>query len=180
MKEEPKKERCSCCDGHPASDAKPEGVKDKGRRKFLGLAVGVVNIGIVAAIGGPVLGFLGSPLGRKAKQEWVPIANLADLPEAGAKEVTYTVRVVDGFHEVDRSYSIFLRRSGQEVMCIDPACTHLGCRVTYQDGQDRFMCPCHGGVFDKEGNVVSGPPPKRLDRHETKVEGGRVWLLREV
>ena len=38
----------------------------------------------------------------------MPIANLADLPEAGAKEVTYTVRVVDGFHEVDRSYSIFL------------------------------------------------------------------------
>jgi Rieske Fe-S protein len=34
----------------------------------------------------------------------------------------------------------------------------------------RFRCPCHGGVFDAEGNVVEGPPPRPLDRVEVRVD----------
>lgn len=156
------------------------GAADAGRRKFLGLAVGVINLGIVAVVGGPVLGFLGAPLGHRPKREWIAVAPLAELPDEGAVEVTYTVRVVDGYHLTDRDYSVYLRRKGDEVVCFDPACTHLGCRVEYQKEHDRFLCPCHGGVFDQDGKVVSGPPPKPLETHRTKVEGGRVWLLREV
>jgi Rieske Fe-S protein len=44
--------------------------------------------------------------------------------------------------------------------------------------QDRFFCPCHNGVFDKSGNVVSGPPPRALDRFETKIEDGVLFIRR--
>jgi Rieske Fe-S protein len=163
-------ENCSC-----SSES-----NGKSRRTFLGVIVGVINVGILGAIAGPVLGFLGSPLKHKVKREWIPIAQIDVVPPMSAKEVTYTIRTVDGYHEVERSYSVFLRRDGENVVCIDPACTHLGCRVTYQESKDRFLCPCHGGVFDKDGNVVSGPPPKHLDKHQVKVESGQIWLLREV
>jgi Rieske Fe-S protein len=41
----------------------------------------------------------------------------------------------------------------------------------------RFFCPCHNGVFDKTGSVVSGPPPRPLDQYETKVENDQLYIL---
>ena len=43
-----------------------------------------------------------------------------------------------------------------------------------------FYSPCHGGVFDIKGNVITGPPPRPLDRIEYKVENGEVILLGTV
>jgi Rieske Fe-S protein len=41
----------------------------------------------------------------------------------------------------------------------------------------QFLSPCHNGVFDIHGNVVSGPPPRPLDRYEVKVENDQLFLL---
>ena len=42
-------------------------------------------------------------------------------------------------------------------------CTHLGCAVPWDAGQDRFTCPCHGSQFDKRTAVVlKSPAPKPL------------------
>lgn len=35
----------------------------------------------------------------------------------------------------------------------------------------------HDGIFDKQGNVVSGPPPRPLDRYETRVENDQLLIL---
>ena len=71
-------------------------------------------------------------------------------------------------------------------------CTHLGCVVRWrpeaegagskkaasaQKGPGRFVCPCHGGVFDSEGKVVSGPPPRPLERLEVRERDGRVFIV---
>jgi Rieske Fe-S protein len=55
-------------------------------------------------------------------------------------------------------------------------CTHLSCRVRWVAERGQFFCPCHNGVFDKEGLVVSGPPPRPLDRYEVKVEGDQLFI----
>ena len=180
MHHEEKNEKCSSCDGGGCCSSQKEAEPKTGRRTFLGILVGAINVGLLAVIGGPVVGFLGSPLARKSKKEWIPIAHLAEIPQAGAVEITYSHKIQDGYHTVDRQYSVYLRRDGDKVICLDPACTHLGCRVNYQPERDRFLCPCHGGVFDKSGGVVSGPPPKELVRHDVKVEADRVWLMKEV
>jgi hypothetical protein len=41
---------------------------------------------------------------------------------------------------------------------------------------ERFICPCHGGVYDLLGRRVGGPPPRPLDRFPTRVVNGRVQL----
>jgi Rieske Fe-S protein len=50
--------------------------------------------------------------------------------------------------------------------------------VRWIEDQQIFFCPCHNGVFDKAGEVVSGPPSRALDRYETKVEDAVLYVRR--
>lgn len=48
---------------------------------------------------------------------------------------------------------------------ISLTCTHQGCTVQKQsDG--KFLCPCHGAVYDREGQVISGPAKRNLPRFQ--------------
>jgi len=155
-------------------------VESPGKRKLLGWIVGVINLGLIAAIVGPVAGFIGSPLARKRKGTWIELANVDDIADGSIEEIPFSIEVKDGYRIAEHKYSVFLRREANSFTAFDPACTHLGCRIKYQQRQHRFICPCHGGVFDDSGNVVSGPPPRSLDTHKLKIEAGKVWLYKEV
>jgi cytochrome b6-f complex iron-sulfur subunit len=45
---------------------------------------------------------------------------------------------------------------------ISAVCTHLGCVVPWNAGENKFMCPCHGSQYDETGKVVRGPAPLSL------------------
>lgn len=153
---------------------------DPERRKLLGWMIALFNTAVGVAVIGPVIGFIGAPLKSKRERKWLDVMSDADLAEGTVREARVTVAVKDGFRTADRTYSLFVRKSEGAVVAYEPSCTHLGCRVSYQDDKQRFFCPCHGGVFDADGNVVGGPPPRALDRYETKVEGGRIYVSKEV
>jgi Rieske Fe-S protein len=70
-----------------------------------------------------------------------------------------------------------LMDNGRDFVAMSNICTHLACRVRWISDREQFFCPCHDGVFDKEGNVISGPPPRPLDRYEIKVEGDQLMIL---
>ncbi len=59
-------------------------------------------------------------------------------------------------------------------VAISSRCAHLGCPVRYVQASQRFVCPCHGGVYDASGKVAGGPPVRPLDRFYTRVRDGRV------
>jgi len=80
--------------------------------------------------------------------------------DIGGKPV-YVVRLEDG-------YRVF---SG--------ICTHLGCIIRWEDRNKRFLCPCHKGVFAPDGSVVSGPPPRPLDRYRVETEKNLVFMYIE-
>jgi Rieske Fe-S protein len=88
-------------------------------------------------------------------------------------------RLVDGeAFEVADLHGVPLQvvRNGDTLRALSTVCSHLGCRVRWEGNQQRFLCPCHNAVFDKEGRVVSGPPPRPLDRYEVEIVDGSVYL----
>ncbi|GIV54526.1 MAG: hypothetical protein KatS3mg039_1044 [Candidatus Kapaibacterium sp.] len=72
---------------------------------------------------------------------------------------------------------IVMRAHGQDILALDLRCTHGNCIVRYEPAAEQFFCPCHGGVFDAEGKVVSGPPPAPLSRVPLRRENGIVYVL---
>ena len=40
---------------------------------------------------------------------------------------------------------------------MNAVCTHLGCVVPWNKAANKFMCPCHGSQYDKNGKVTIEP-----------------------
>jgi Rieske Fe-S protein len=99
-----------------------------------------------------------------------PIVALADVAVGGTHLFRYPA---------DDDPAVLLRLDDQAVVAFSQKCTHLGCVVYFEAGADRWHCPCHDGNFDAvTGDVISGPPTRRLGRIDVEVRGdGQVWAL---
>ncbi len=128
----------------------------------------------VALIGGGLSTLLGAFALRppsSGQSRWIRAGALNDLtPNAPVQRVLALSRQEGWYRERARE-SVFLVWDGDKtVHALSATCTHLGCQVRWDATAKKFRCPCHGGVFDAEGNVVEGPPPRPLDRIEVRVD----------
>ena len=74
------------------------------------------------------------------------------------------------------SNGVIIVRTSSGYNALSPTCTHQGCTVNYNQASTKFICPCHNGVFDINGNVVSGPPPSALAKF-TVTQSGNVLTI---
>jgi menaquinol-cytochrome c reductase iron-sulfur subunit len=147
------------------------------RRRFLEkLSIGLGGF-CAAIVGLPLIGFVIAPLFRKAPEQWMTLGKVGDF-EVGK---TVTVTVIDPsplpWAGITAKNAVWLRReSDTSFIAFSANCTHLGCPVRWMEGAELFMCPCHGGVYYKDGNVAAGPPPRPLVRYAVRVENGDVKM----
>lgn len=87
---------------------------------------------------------------------------LAELPIGGAKRITYEGKPA------------IVLRDREGVTALSLVCTHQGCIVQWREGKQDFYCPCHDGYFDRNGDVVAGPPPMPLEQFQAKIIGDQV------
>lgn len=57
----------------------------------------------------------------------------------------------------------YLVHTQDGLMALYWRCVHLGCTVPWVPAENQFHCPCHGSIYDYEGNRLSGPAPRPLD-----------------
>ncbi len=59
-------------------------------------------------------------------------------------------------------------------------CAHLGCPVRWMPEEGEILCPCHGGVFDINGDHTGGPPAHGLWRYVSQIrEDGSIYVKHE-
>ena len=149
---------------------------DASRRHFLGsLTSGILSVigGILAFLGGGAV--LSSTVRRQ--EEWLAVSALHDLPDNEPTPVTLSVMRMDGYRQALEQRTIFLVKTGEsEVAALNATCTHLGCLVAWDKDGQVFKCPCHGGIYDRNGTVQDGPPPEPLAKVATMVDGDRVLV----
>lgn len=135
------------------------------RRSFLGrvlMWLGLVSsYGTAAAFAARFL----YPRRRTPVLRSVYVGQLDDLPNGATRTVADL-----------RGAPVLLLRNGPRVWALSLICTHLGCRAHWEGDRDRIFCPCHNGIFDREGRVIGGPPPRPLDRYEVEVFAGGIYL----
>lgn len=149
-----------------------------GRRTFLRWATGVSALVSGVLVGIPGLRAFVSPTFRRpTPEDWIKLGE-ADLFDVGVPiKVDFVETVNDAWVEnrVLRSVWIYTE-DGEKFIVYSGRCTHLGCGFGYDKAAKQFKCPCHQGVFNVQtGAVLGGPPPRALDRLETKIDGGNLY-----
>lgn len=150
------------------------------RRQFLTYSLMGTGAFMAAGIIMPMARFALDPaLKAKAESDFVYVCEVAELTEEPQK-FSFTFDQVDAWYESEKSEEAYIYKRGDEIIAFSTICTHLGCVVSFgghDDYPDRFFCPCHFGMFDKEGINIPGTPPTRpLDVFEVLVEDGKVYL----
>lgn len=151
------------------------------RRDFIKGTAAVIGGLIGALIGIPSVAFLLSPAmksGTDASSDAViALGALENYPIGVPTRFDFTQTKVNGWERTATNYGLYvLRKTESEVQVFSDVCTHLGCRVTWHADQGHYISPCHDGHFDILGSVISGPPPRPLDKFVTKVEGGELFV----
>jgi cytochrome b6-f complex iron-sulfur subunit len=133
------------------------------KREFLRGLLALLGLTAAGSFLYPLMRFLAPPRG-KAKAKEITFSK-SEIPVGEAKEIPF-----------GGVPAIIINRAGKGLIAFSRVCSHLGCLVEYSKSQNRIICPCHGAIFDLEGNVVSGPPPKPLQRLPLKVEGESILI----
>jgi Rieske Fe-S protein len=90
------------------------------------------------------------------------------IPDSG-KIVKFGTKPVILIHTKDDQWRAF-----------SAICTHLNCTVQFQAGKDKIWCACHNALYDLNGAVVSGPPPRPLDVFDVRLKGDDVVIGRRT
>jgi Rieske Fe-S protein len=154
------------------------------RRRLMTGSVHLTGVIAASAFALPALGFALGPLFEKKPVSWEDVGAVDEFPDD-----TYVPRIfteTPGIGEAGKT-TAYIRKHNFDLdgpvkkpeqygqfIALSTRCMHLGCPVRYTEAAQRFICPCHGGVYGPLGERVGGPPVRPLDRFYTRVVNGRL------
>jgi Rieske Fe-S protein len=163
--------------GRPdASDGQTTAATEGRRRTLKGVAIALGSAAIGLAFAIPGVGHVVSPALTKREPQWVNVAKAEELPADVMAQVRYSVTRRDGWMTRNDERILYVRL-GATPYVLSARCSHLGCNVKWVESENIFKCPCHAGVFDSDGKVVSGPPPHDMEQLDAEIRDGDVYAL---
>jgi Rieske Fe-S protein len=129
----------------------------------------------------PAIGFALGPVFEEKDFPWQDVGPPGNFVEDNYTPVTFSM--VTDVGEAGKTLA-YVRKTNPSMdtdipdpfVAISTRCAHLGCPVRWVSPAQRFVCPCHGGVYDARGQVEGGPPVRPLDRFKTRVVSGQVQI----
>jgi menaquinol-cytochrome c reductase iron-sulfur subunit len=154
------------------------------RRTFMNIWANGVGGVAAAAFTLPALGFAIAPIFKRQPWSWQTIGFPSDFTDE--TYATKVITITPGIGEAGNSIAYVRKRNPaidkehgdqyNQYVALSSRCMHLGCPVRYVQAAERFICPCHGGVYDFRGMVAGGPPVRPLDRFYTRLHDGQVQI----
>jgi menaquinol-cytochrome c reductase iron-sulfur subunit len=189
---------------HAEAYKDPGTPEEQSRRTFMVNAVIGLGGVITVALAIPLIDSL-IPASDATNSEWSPLTpdEWAALQKSTATpiKVTFTLHQVDGYlpPEDDEEFVWAIKSDEAEFRAqrpelfegstkipypvvnlgftiFSPICPHLGCRFSWVDAQQKFICPCHGSEFTNIGTHVAGPAPRGLDPLPLRESNGKAEL----
>ncbi|MCL4542229.1 MAG: Rieske 2Fe-2S domain-containing protein [Deltaproteobacteria bacterium] len=150
------------------------------RRTFMMVVIGLISTVIGIALAVPILGEVLSPLFKKRDIVWTKLSAVSDLEKISPltpKFIPVYFKVKEGWsiNTLPRQVIVVKDITG-DLHFFSNQCTHLGCPLHWIPARQKFMCPCHGGMFNVLGEVVGGPPPRPLYEWIHKIDKGSVFI----
>jgi len=130
------------------------------RRGFLDALLAVGFVSTAVAIAYPVSRFLIPPASGEPATASAGAGKAAALKPNSARIFKFGSRP-----------GIVVRTPEGDVRAFSAVCTHLDCTVQFKPDTAQFWCACHNGMYDLGGNVVSGPPPRALEKFVVNLRG---------
>jgi menaquinol-cytochrome c reductase iron-sulfur subunit len=145
------------------------------RREFFKWWVNGTIAVIATTLAVPLAGFYLLPALRRPRTVWNEIGPVEEFPEGEMRLVALKPLERRRWPESWGREAAWVVNRGNRFVAFNTHCTHVGCPVQWSPQARSFFSPCHGGAFDADGRVLAGPPPRPLDRYETRVEKGVVY-----
>jgi Rieske Fe-S protein len=156
------------------------------RRSFLKWATHGLATLFGAILGIPAVAYLIDARNRKASEgDFKTVARLSDLPTGVPTQVVIRDIRCDAWtlHPNDVIGRVWLiRRDNDQVDAFTTVCPHLGCSINFVKDSNLFVCPCHNGTFElngqrKENTAATNPAPRGMDRLEWRRDPGDPELI---
>ncbi|MBS8264678.1 ubiquinol-cytochrome c reductase iron-sulfur subunit [Mesobacillus boroniphilus] len=152
------------------------------RRQFLNYTLTGVGGFMAAGMLMPMVRFAVDPVlkGEDAGDFIATPLKIADITNEPQK-VNFTFTQKDAWYESEETGTAWVfKNEGGEIIALSPVCKHLGCVVdwnTDKKNPNMFFCPCHYGLYEKDGTNVPGTPPLApLDVYPTKEKDGFLYV----
>jgi Rieske Fe-S protein len=123
---------------------------------------------VTAGLAG-LVGLVATPRASGPTKRWRKALSVFDLASNAPTSAVIAERHADGWYETRKQSVVFIDKVEGQYRALSAVCAHLGCRVHWEPSTQQFKCPCHGGVYDRTGNVVAGPPPRGLEQLNVRV-----------
>ena len=140
--------------------------------RFLGLCA----MGIIA--GAISLGsYVVAPALNKSKGRWLEMGSLDDLEQDQVQMLNYEFMVKDGWKSLAQRGFVWVHHQDEgKITVYSSTCTHLACNVVWSKEENSFLCPCHSGRYDINGQPIAGPPSRPLQVLEHKLDDGNLLV----
>lgn len=137
-------------------------VTRRGVFKILGGLLSAVGLG---ALVGPALAYFWPKKLEQVPSEPVPVGPIEDFKVGDWRTISYG------------RFPAIVMHTPAGIRAYTAVCTHFACLVKYDPENDVIACPCHAGFFSSDdGTVISGPPPKELEKYSWFVDNGILYL----